>query len=191
MVQLWPGRRVKVRHVISGNIVPGTLTETDGDALTVLLDSTISYQPGDEIELEVPQAEDALYIFHGDLLEDIMGNILTVKVKEEPIRCQRRNSKRIPANLQASYTLLSEKDEALRSARGEILDISKNGALVSADKPLKLNSAIMLTFEFRKDAVKAFTTSLMGEVVRLHSNRSPGKNIYGVEFQRNFEFAEA
>ena len=186
MLQLMPGQQMNLKHNENRSCVPGMLTGIDDKKLTLLLSETIKLQPGDELELEIPQAEDALYILPCSYLETVTSRTCIIKTLGEANRRQRRSSTRIPTNLKAKYTVLSGSSLKKGSSEGEILNISSEGALVSVNKPLKINSDIMLTFEIRMGLAKAFTTSIVSKVVRSHDNRTPGKILYGVAFKRSF-----
>jgi len=188
MLQLMPGQQMNLKHTESRSCVPGMLTGIDDKKLTLLVSEAIKLQPGDELELEIPQAEDALYVLPCSYLESVTSRTCVIKPRGEANRRQRRSSNRIPTKLKAKYILLSGSSLKKGSAEGEILNISREGALVSVDKPLKINSDIMLTFEIRMGMVKAFTTSIVSKVVRNQDSRTPGKILYGVAFKRNFSF---
>lgn len=191
MLQLKPGQRMNVQDRKSACCVPATLTEIDEKKLTLYLHKAINLELGDEMELEVPQTEDAVYVLPGSFLEALTEDICRIEVQGEPSRRQRRRATRVPVNIKASYTVLSEKDHEERCSQGEILNISREGALISVNKPLKVNSELMLTFEVRRGTIKAFTTSIISEVVRAHENLTSGNHLYGVEFHRSFNFARA
>lgn len=189
MLNLKPGQRLNVQHIKSENSVPGTLKEINEKKLTLLLHRAINLERGDKLELEVSLSEDALYVLPGSYLETFAGDTCTIEVQGQLSRRQRRKAVRIPANLKTRCTLLSERNREQTSSQGEILNISSEGALVAVDRPLKIDSELMLTFEVPMGIIKDITTSIISKVVRAHENPACGKNIYGVEFQRSFNYA--
>ncbi len=188
MLHLKPGQRVKVRHIKQGITGAAVLVKAEKNELILELESGLALQWGDELELEVVQEQDALYVIDARVQETGPGNTYTLKAPGEPYRLQRRRYKRIPTRLQAQYFLHRQEKEY---RQGMILDISRGGALLFVEQPLDLLSELMLFFEFFSgEEGVALTTEMKGKVIREHVS-PPGSAYssaysYGVEFDKPF-----
>ena len=177
-----------MRHIRQGTAGEAILLEGEKNELILELDSDLALQQGDELDLEIVQEEDALYIMDARVLDTRPGNTYVLKLLGEPSRLQRRRHKRIPTRLQAQYLLHSQNTQY---RQGLILDISRGGALLFVEQPLQMLSELVLSFEFfTGEEGDALTTEMSGKVIREH--RCPPDSTYrsaynyGVEFDKPF-----
>ncbi|MGI6327374.1 MAG: PilZ domain-containing protein [Dethiobacteria bacterium] len=152
--------------------------------------SVLSLYPGDEITLEAPQREDALYIIRATVLEVLDGGACILKQLGEEQRWQRRKSGRIPVNYRAEYVLLSEKVDVNSFKQAKILNISRGGALLMVKTPLELMGELQLFFEISLNREREISTGMKGKVVREHllatGDHDEWQYSYGVEFEEPF-----
>lgn len=175
-------QHVKVRHNQSGNTAEASVLEAGDKEFSLFLLSALDIFPGDEIELEFVRCSNVSYIIQGDVLETDGNKVHVLQDKPAVCRKQRRRSPRIIANARVEFVLLPDKDPATFQ-EGLIQDISREGILLSAQKPLELGSELYLMFEVTPDSEKTFTAGINGKVVRKEDN-----NCYGIEFEKPLPF---
>ncbi|NLL20390.1 MAG: hypothetical protein GX263_01455, partial [Firmicutes bacterium] len=126
---LKPGNQVKIidrKKNTSDDAVIITAVTAGEKEFSLAIKSVLSLYPGDEITLEAPQREDALYIIRATVLEVLGGGTCILKQLGEEQRWQRRKSERIPVNYRAEYILLDKICvNSFQEAR--ILNISRGG----------------------------------------------------------------
>jgi len=184
---LKPGKHVKVRHKQSGDTAEASISDVTERELTLLLSPDLTLYPGDEIELELYQWEDALYLCQAVVKKVSENKVMVLLGKAGLRRLQRRKAERIPANVKAEYALLPKKDPG-PFQKGLIQNISRNGVLLSVEEPLEIRSRLYLMFEIPLPRGKAFTTGISGNVVREHRGPAQTEHSYGVEFDKPLAF---
>jgi hypothetical protein len=185
---LTPGNRVKIidrKKNVSGD---ADILNAGEREISLVLLSDLGLNPGDEIELETPQREDALYIIRASVLEACKGGTYNLKRLGEKQRWQRRKFERFPVNYRAGYILLFEKVDFDSFKEGMILNISRGGVLLMVKTPLQLMSELQLFFEIPLNRERGISTSMKGKVVREHLPAAGGEwqYGYGVEFEEPF-----
>ncbi len=186
---LKPGNQVKIinrKMNASGDALILSAGEIE---FSLVLLSGLKLSPGDEIELEAPQREDALYVIRACVLgkeSDGSNGSYNLKQLGEEQRWQRRKSERIPVNYCAEYILLSEK--VFKEAK--ILDISRGGVLLAVKNPIRMMCELQLFFEISLGWENKISTGMKGKVVREHFPAAGGgeewQYSYGVEFEEPF-----
>lgn len=191
MVNIKPGKQIKIRESIKHLSAAGLVLNADHNTLTIGLFSNPDLSPGDEIELEATEWEDALYIMPARVLNKEDNHVCTLQIIKKIQRFQRRKSERIPTNLQTDYSVLKDKvnSESLQSIKqGRILDISRDGALLAVEEPIAVSSQIVLKFEITLRNKKIVSTGVVGSIAREHKvseDPSPEEEfLYGVKFQK-------
>jgi len=180
------GKRVKLRHNESGITAEVTIVHADEKELSLHLSSGLKLSPGDEIELDVPGWESALYVFRASVIQ-VSGDKIYALLKGHH-RLQRRQSQRIATRLEAQYLQLPKVDqESFHS--GLIQDISCGGALLSVEDPLQLHSRVFIVFEIALGRGNAFSTGISSKVVREHPSPGKSKHSYGIAFDRPLALA--
>lgn len=190
---LKPGNQVKIidrKKNTSDDAVIITAVTAGEKEFSLAIKSVLSLYPGDEITLEAPQREDALYIIRATVLEVLGGGTCILKQLGEEQRWQRRKSGRIPVNYRAEYVLLSEKIDVNSFKEAKILNISRGGALLMVKTPLELMGELQLFFEIPLNKEREISTGMKGKVVREHLPATGGHDewqySYGVEFEEPF-----
>jgi c-di-GMP-binding flagellar brake protein YcgR len=190
---LKPGNEVKIidrKKNTSGDAVIMTAVTAGEKEFSLAIMSVLSLYPGDEITLEAPQREDALYIIRATVLEVLDGGACILKQLGEEQRWQRRKSGRIPVNYRAEYVLLSEKVDVNSFKQAKILNISRGGALLMVKTPLELMGELQLFFEISLNREREISTGMKGKVVREHllatGDHDEWQYSYGVEFEEPF-----
>ena len=192
-ISLKPGLRIKIRDLKTGSVVEATVLSLhdEKNIVQVLLPSfpLLKFSPGDRVEFEFPQREDALYIFQTYVLE-VSHKECVLQRLGEPKRMQRRKSLRIPANRKAEYLLRTKKKGKKDFYEGLILDISGHGALLAVKEPLSLGSELFLLFKITLPGNKIVPTGMGGKIVREHislaKNNGEWGYSYGIEFDKPF-----
>jgi hypothetical protein len=141
---------------------------------------------GDEIDIEAPIKNDAVYVSTGIIRskskeDKNLYKILSVK---DFTRLQRRVSPRIPVNINAVISNVhSENPIDDLPKYGWILDISRDGLLLGVAWEIKIESSIMLNFKLRLSD-SYFSINVIGKIVREHDPNKkdliPYK--YGIHF---------
>ena len=162
---------------------------------SLVLLSEMRLYPGDEIELEVPQREDALYVLQAKVLKAGENQEYTLQELDGTQRRQRRKSRRIPVNHRAECILLSDNKYDNDFLEGKIMNISRGGALLTVKNPLQMMSELQIIFEISLNKERAVSTGMKGKVVREHvppldsareENVRQWEYSYGVEFEKPF-----
>lgn len=183
---LKPGNQVKIINRKKNASGDALVLNADEMEFSLVLLSDLSLSPGDEIELEAPQREDALYIIRACVLEERIDGSYNLKQLGEVQRWQRRKSERIPVNYRAEYILLFEKT----FKEGKILNISRGGVLLSVKNPIQMMCELQLFFEIPLNLGNKISTGMKGKVVREHFPAAGGgeewQYSYGVEFEEPF-----
>ena len=190
---LKPGNQVKIidrNKNTSGDAVVLTADAAGEKEFSLAIMSVLSLYSGDEVALEAPQREDALYIIRATVLEVLDGGACILKQLGEEQRWQRRKSGRIPVNYRAEYVLLSEKIDVNSFKEAKILNISRGGALLMVKTPLELMGELQLFFEISLNREREISTGMKGKVVREHllatGDHDEWQYSYGVEFEEPF-----
>lgn len=190
---LKPGNQVKIidrNKNTSGDAVVLTADAAGEKEFSLAIMSVLSLYSGDEVALEAPQREDALYIIRATVLEVLDGGACILKQLGEEQRWQRRKSGRIPVNYRAEYVLLSEKVDVNSFKQAKILNISRGGALLMVKTPLELMGELQLFFEISLNREREISTGMKGKVVREHllatGDHDEWQYSYGVEFEEPF-----
>ena len=182
-----PGRRVTVKQYQSGSSAEAFILDVTEKEFALRLSAGLDLSPGDEIELELYQWEDALYLCQAVVKKVSENKVMVLLGKAGLRRLQRRKAERIPANVKAEYALLPKKDPG-PFQKGLIQNISRNGVLLSVEEPLEIRSRLYLMFEIPLPRGKAFTTGISGNVVREHRGPAQTEHSYGVEFDKPLAF---
>jgi c-di-GMP-binding flagellar brake protein YcgR len=190
---LKPGNQVKIidrNKNTSGDAVVLTADAAGEKEFSLAIMSVLSLYSGDEVALEAPQREDALYIIRATVLEVLDNGACILKQLGEEQRWQRRKSGRIPVNYRAEYVLLSEKVDVNSFKQAKILNISRGGALLMVKTPLELMGELQLFFEISLNREREISTGMKGKVVREHllatGDHDEWQYSYGVEFEEPF-----
>lgn len=187
-----PGNQIKIKVLKNKSEGEASIVSSGNSGSCLVIVSELSLSPGDEVELEVPQREEALCIIRASVVEAGPDREYTVQLQGEPQHLQRRRSERIPANHRAEYILLSNKDKH-DFHEGLILNISRNGALLAVKEPLQLSNELFLIFDIKLHTLpgeRVVPTGIGGKVVREHFPLEEGSGEwgynYGVEFEKPF-----
>ena len=180
-----PGQQLKLRHRERDTLLSGTLTGVGEKELTLALEDAFSLTPGDEMELELDQEQDAPYIFKARVKECGPGNICTLELLGEASPMERRRYPRLPTNFRVRYYIRPEQAGERQCLQGEIRDISSGGALLTTQEPLTLERELMLVLDLPMGRKEAFTTGIGGRVVREEHKGNSEQYSYGVEFSRH------
>ena len=185
MLLIEPGQQVGVRHAQHTSVKKAVVQGVSAGELTLKLVDALELQPGDALQLEIAQPQDALYVVDARVTEVEAGDATcTLVLRGVPRRLQRRQSRRIPARLQSQYILLEQDQE---HNVGLILDISRDGALLAVPEPLDLSCGLMLFFELFTGKDEQLTTGVRGKVIREHLSSRENLYSYGVVFDRPLE----
>jgi len=189
---LMPGQLIRIKQVKTEEQYEAIVIKGNADDSHFLVSgvSSFAFSPGDEIYIELPRREDALYIFKARVCRTVLVNSschLWCDVLE-PTRVQRRKEERMPVNIQVECTLLP--DEGLEEVmlEGLILNISSGGVFLNVKKRLPLDLELLLMFEVAvlKGNVPIGVT---GTVVREYCKPSSNYPVlehpyaYGVKFK--------
>lgn len=183
MLLIQPGKQVRIRDRKRKGQAEASVQGIDEKKLHLSLLSERYFHPGEVVEVEVPQREDAAYLIQARVLEGHANQQYILLELAEPVRIQRRRAERMPARLSVEYQLLPKKGRDFYP-RGLIVDISTVGALLAVEKPLQVGDELMIIFEVSR---KGFSTGLSARVVR--EARLPSgyeeklQYSYGVEFK--------
>ncbi len=192
-VFLKPGYQVKIRDLKNRATDEATILELrTPEKLQVSL-CRLRLNPGDIIELEIPQRGEALCVFQAEVLEAGASEGHTLQLLGEPRLLQRRKSQRIPVHHRAEYILLSAKKAMQDFHEGLLLNISRDGALLAVKEPLTLCSELFLIFEvnlYTLPGEKVVPTGIGGKVVSEHfplvGSAGEWDYSYGVAFEKPF-----
>lgn len=185
-----PKQQLSIRNH-NGRVYKGTVRATNGNrGLMICLhqEDVDDIIEGDEIELEIPRIDDALYVSTATVLKINGKSNLHLRQEESLIhRVQRREAARITVNIAAEYAILPNTTLYKGEVEGLILDISGTGILLAVRYPLVINNRIQLVFRIGE----GFDTVLVkaqGVVVREDTNNCTSGSLawkyrYGIQFR--------
>lgn len=121
---------------------------------------------GEFLEIRANQEDDGLYYLNALSLEIVYrGKVFFLLLRgiNEPVRYQRRDSKRIPVFLKANFIPVNDR----KFWEGMIFDLSEKGMLLAAREPLSIGSEAYVSFEEVSEKGRCLV-GVMGKVVRRH-----------------------
>lgn len=160
------GQQIKIYY--KGFSFPAIVANAEEDKILVMGNKKpyVEISTGEILELGANQEDDALYYLNALSIEVIdRGKVyfLLLRGINEPIRYQRRESKRIPVFCKANFIPISDRE----FWEGMIFNLSENGMLLAAKEPLCLGSEAYISYEDTGDRERRLV-GVMGKVVRRH-----------------------
>lgn len=181
MLLLAPERIVKITPEKTKASRKASITRVEEKELTLTLESPLKLYPGEEVALEIPQEEDALYIIKGRVLKAPGEKELTLGELSEPTRIQRRKSQRIPSKLKVKYSFSLDKKYQNNYKKGICLNVSRQGVLLATREKLPLEYELILLLEVSLKGQEIYSIKVRGKLIREELNlpRITGKFKYG------------
>jgi len=114
--------------------------------------------------------ERSLYEFTATILSFHEGfSKITRPAEQEVIRFQRRNYLRFPCDIEATFKIVSRKDNnGTKINKATIVNLSASGADLESRKEVFLKDSIELYFKYAKDSTNSVSITVTGEVVRVN-----------------------
>jgi len=192
-VLLTPGQKVIFMRVKYGTRFSGLVKEKNVAGVILSFDcSDFPFELGDEVEVEVPQKEDALYIFKaviGDIIRE--KQLFCYLEKISKVRCiQRRSAERIDVKIIAEHLVLKGKEMDRTFNKGLILNLSKSGMLLAVKEPIEVGSELFISFDMPLGEGKKMAVGVVGKAVRQHREGIVNvpqemKYCYGLRFKKS------
>lgn len=190
---LTPGQKVAIMSVKCGKKCSGLVKEKHVDGVIIALDySDFPFELGEKIEVEVPQKENALYVFKAVIGNITLGKQLFCNLYNlSKIRCiQRRSAERINVNITAEHLVLKGKEMEKNFNKGLILNLSKTGILLAVKEPIEVGSEIFISFDMPLGQNKKMPVGVVGKAVREHGEHIVNvpkemKYCYGLRFSKS------
>ena len=186
-------QRISFVDIKHGTRYEAVIQQLHRDSVIAVLDEGAScvLNNGSEVQVEVAQREDALYVYRGSFfLVSREPRIVCHLLRLSGInRVQRRSSERMPVKIKAEYMHLLDEHVDRPFYRGIILNISKTGVLLAVEHPVEIESDLFLSFKIGFSKIKEMPLGLVGRVVRGHNSLPPKtgsrwKYCYGVQFKK-------